>query len=109
MLSQDVGMEFGAYKWAVLVMKPGKLIKSEGIKWLDVIIVNGLKEDDSYKYPRLLEEDKIKYDEMKEILQGATIKGVEVGGGTRDHCHFCGKSYTCDLSETAFCPHSQTT
>ena len=33
--SEDIGMEFGIEKCAVLVMKRGKVVKSEGIKLPD--------------------------------------------------------------------------
>ena len=43
LISQDIGMEFGTKKCGVVVLKRGKLCKSEGIK-----LINGrtIKEDD---------------------------------------------------------------
>ena len=48
--SEETGMEFGIEKCAVLVMKRGKVVKSEGIKLPDYKTIQGLKDGDSYKY-----------------------------------------------------------
>ena len=49
LISQDIGMEFGRKKCGVVVLKRGKLCKSEGVK-----LINGqtMKEvvDKGYKY-----------------------------------------------------------
>ena len=59
MVSQDIGMEFGIKKCGVVIMKRGKLIKSDGIQ-----LINGetIKEvgEEGYKYLGILEIDKIK-------------------------------------------------
>ena len=66
--SEDIGMEFGIEKCAVLVMKRGKVVKSEGIKLPDYETIQGLKDGDSYKYLGILEADRIKHEEMKETV-----------------------------------------
>ena len=60
--SEDIGMEFGIEKCAVLVMKRGKVVKSEGIKLPDYKTIQGLKDGDSYKYLGILEADRIKHE-----------------------------------------------
>ena len=68
LISQDIGMEFGIKKCGVVVLKRGKLCKSEGIK-----LINGqtIKEvdDEGYKYLGILELDKFKEREMKDIFR----------------------------------------
>lgn len=58
-MSTDVGMEFGIEKCVQLVIKRGKVITSETIQLSDGKIVNSLEEDQSYKYLRILECDKV--------------------------------------------------
>ena len=66
-ISQDIGMQFGIKKCGVTIMKRGTLVKSE-----DVRLTNGesIKEvgDEGYKYLGILELDKIKEKEMKELF-----------------------------------------
>ena len=52
-------MEFGIDKCAVLFMRAGKIVKSEGIELPDVKVIMSLKEGESYKYLGVLESDKI--------------------------------------------------
>ena len=47
--SNDIGMEFGVEKCAVLTMKKGKMANSDGIA-LPNKTMKGLEEGDSYKY-----------------------------------------------------------
>ena len=56
--SEDIGMEFGIEKCAMLVMEKGKIVKSVGIKLLDGKVVKSLQEGESYKYLGILEADK---------------------------------------------------
>ena len=64
-ISKDIGMEFGIKKCGVVIMKRGKLNKTDGI-----VLPNGetIKEveKDGYKYLRILELDNIKEKEMKD-------------------------------------------
>ena len=66
--SEDIGMEFGIEKCAVLVMKRGKVVKSEGINLPDYKTIQGRKDGDSYMYLGILEADRIKHEEMKETV-----------------------------------------
>ena len=50
--SEDIGMEFGIEKWAMLVMEKGKIIKSVGIELPDDKVIKSLQEGESYKYYR---------------------------------------------------------
>ena len=65
-ISQDIGIEFGIKKCGVVVLKRVKLCKSESIR-----LINGqtIKEvdDEGYKYLGILELDKFKEREMKDI------------------------------------------
>ena len=64
--SQDIGMEFGIEKYAVLVMKSGKLHLME-LPNQDKIRTLGEKE--TCKYLSILEADTIKQVEMKEKIK----------------------------------------
>ena len=66
--SEDIRMEFGIEKCAVLVMKRGKVVKSEGIKLPDYKTIQGLKDGDGYKYLGILEAERIRHEEMKETV-----------------------------------------
>ena len=74
--SEDIGMEFGIEKCAVLVMKRGKVVKSEGINLPDYKTIQGLKDGDSYMYLGILEADRIKHEEMKETVNKEYKKRV---------------------------------
>ena len=52
-------MQFGFDKCAVLIMKRGKIAKSEGIEFLNEEKVRSLKEDDSYNYLGKLQSNEI--------------------------------------------------
>ena len=67
LISQDIGMEFGIKKCGVVVLKRGKLWKSEGIR-IKLINRQTTKEvdDKGYKYLSIPEMDKFKEREMKE-------------------------------------------
>ena len=65
--SQDIRMEFGLDKCAtILVLKGGKLVKSDGIKLPDGKEMKSLNEGDGYKYLGVTEADEIKKKERKE-------------------------------------------
>ena len=55
--SENIGMEFGIEKCAVLVMEKGKIVKSVGIELPDGKVVTSLQEGESYKYLGILEAD----------------------------------------------------
>ena len=63
--SEDIGMEFGIEKCAMLVMQKGKIVKSIGIDLPDGKVIKSLQEGESYKYLRILEADRFLEEKMK--------------------------------------------
>ena len=63
--SDDIGMEFGMEKCAMLVMEKGKIVKSVGIELPDGKVIKSLQEGESYKYLGILEADKFLEEKMK--------------------------------------------
>ena len=63
--SEDIEMEFGIEKCAMLVMEKGKIVKSVGIQLPDGKVIKLLQEGESYKYLGILETDKFLEDNMK--------------------------------------------
>ena len=63
--SEDIGMEFGIEKYAMLVTEKGKILKSVGIELPDAKLIKSLQEGESYKYLEILEADKILEEKMK--------------------------------------------
>ena len=76
-ISQDIGMQFGVKKCGVTIMKRGKLVECE-----DIELTNGesIKEvgDEGYKYLGILELDKIKEKEMKELFRTECLRRVNL-------------------------------
>ena len=64
-LSEDIGMEFGIEKYAMLAMEKGKIAKSVGIELPDGKVIKSLQEGESYKYLGILEADKFLEERMK--------------------------------------------
>ena len=64
--SQDIGMEFGIEKCALLVMKSGKRHLTDGIELSNQDKIRTLAENETY---RILEADTIKQVEMKNEIQ----------------------------------------
>ena len=73
--SNDIRMEFGISKCAILVMKRGKMVKCDGIVMPGNEIMKGLEEA-GYKYLGILEIDNVKHEEMKENLKREYIRRV---------------------------------
>ena len=76
--SQDIGMEFGTEKCAILVMEKRKIVKSVGIELSDGKNIKSLQEGESYKYLGLLEvekflEEKMKLNVLKEYIRRLRI------------------------------------
>ena len=67
--SQDIGMEFGIEKWAMLVMKSGKRHLTDGMELTNQDKIRTLGENETYKYLDILEADTIKQVEMKDKIQ----------------------------------------
>ena len=63
--SQDIGMEFGIKKCALLVTKSGKRHLTDGIELPNQDKIRTLAENETYKYLGILEADTIKQGEMK--------------------------------------------
>ena len=63
--SQDIGMEFGIEKCAMLVIDKGKIVKSVGIELPYGRVIKSLQESESYKYLGILEPDKFLEEMMK--------------------------------------------
>ena len=58
--SQDIGMEFGIEKCAMLVMKSGKQHLTDGMELPSQDKIRTLREKETYKYLGILEADTIK-------------------------------------------------
>ena len=67
--SQDIGMEFGIEKCAMLVMKSGKRHITGGIKLPNHDKIRRLGENETYKYLGMLEADTIKQVEIKDKIR----------------------------------------
>ena len=63
--SEDIGVEFGIEKCAMLVMEKRKIVKSVGIELPDGKVIKSLQEGESYKYLGILEADKFLEEKMK--------------------------------------------
>ena len=63
--SEDIEMEFGTEKCAMLVIEKGKIVKSVGIELPDGKVIKSLQEGESYKYLGILEADKFLEEKMK--------------------------------------------
>ena len=64
--NQDIGMELGIEKCAMLAMKSGKRHMTEGVELPNQVVIRTLGEKETYKYLGILEADTIKQEEMKE-------------------------------------------
>ena len=67
--SQDIGMEFGIEKCAMLLMKSGKQHLTDGKEQPNQDKIRTLAENETYKYLGILEADAIKQVEMKDKIQ----------------------------------------
>ena len=67
--SQDIVMEFGLEKCAMLVMKSGKRHLTDGMELPNQDKIRTLAENKTYKYLGILEADTIKQEEMKNKIQ----------------------------------------
>ena len=66
--SEDIGMEFGIEKCAMLVMEKGKIVKAVGIELPGGNVIKSLQEGESYKYLGILEADMFLEEKMKLIV-----------------------------------------
>ena len=67
--SQDLGMEFGIEKGAMLVMKSSKRHLTDGMELSNQDKITTLGENETYKYLGILKADTIKQVEMKDKIQ----------------------------------------
>ena len=65
---QEIGMEFGIEKCAMLVMKSSKRQVTDGIKIPNRDKIRTLGENETYKYLGILEADTIKQVEIKDKI-----------------------------------------
>ena len=63
--SENIGMEFGIEKCAMLAMEKRKIVKSVGIELSDGKVIKSLQEGESYKYLGILRADKFLEENMK--------------------------------------------
>ena len=66
--SRGIGMQFGIEKCAMLVMKSGKRLLTDGMELPNQDQIKTLAENETYKYLGILEADTIKKVEMKEKI-----------------------------------------
>ena len=69
-------MEFGLSKCEVLIMKTGKLVKTEGISMHDGKVIKNIEED-GYNYLGILKADSIKQEEMKGQIKKESTRSVK--------------------------------
>ena len=91
--SQDIGMEFGIERFAILVMKSSKRHMTGGMELPNHDKIRTLEENETYKYLGILEADTIKQVEMKDKIRKeylrrtrkllerklSSIKGINTG------------------------------
>ena len=75
--SADIGMEFGFEKCAMLVIKAGVKVKSEGIVLPSGDIIKQV-EDSGYKYLGILQENDLKHLEMKQRIKKEYLRRVKL-------------------------------
>ena len=66
--SQDIRMEFGIEKCAMIVMKSSKWHMTEGVELPNQVVIRTLGEKETYKYLGILEADTIKQVGIKEQI-----------------------------------------
>ena len=72
--SQDIGMEFGIEKCAMVVMKSGIRHLTDGMELPNQDKNRTLAENETYKYLGILEADTIKQEQMKNKIQKEYIR-----------------------------------
>ena len=65
--STDISIEFWIKKCGILTIKKGKVVKSEGIKLPDRVVMKQVGQEE-YIFLGIIELDKIKETEMKERI-----------------------------------------
>ena len=72
--SQDIEMEFGIEKCAMLVMKSGKRYMTDGMELPNHDRLRTLKENETYKYLGISEADTIKQVQMKDTIRKESLR-----------------------------------
>jgi len=75
--SKDIGMEFGFDKCAMLVIRKGVKVKSEGIVLPSGDVIKEV-ERSGYKYLGILQESDVKHREMKELIKCEYLRRVKL-------------------------------
>ena len=75
--SQDIGIEFGIEKCAMLVMKSDKRHLTDEMEQPNKDKIRTLGEKETYKYLSILEADTIKQLEMKDKIQNEYLREPE--------------------------------
>ena len=75
-VSEDVGMEFGIEKCAILVMEKGKIVKLVSTELPSGKVIKSSQEDESHKYLGILEADKFLEEKMKFNLSKEYIRSL---------------------------------
>ena len=68
-VSNDIGMEFGVEKCAMLVIKRGKVVESNGIDLPNNETIKSIHEENGYKYLGVMEANQVLSGQMKERLR----------------------------------------
>ena len=74
--SEDIGMQFGIDKRAMLVMKKGQINNSDGIQLYNDKVIMSLEDEVSYKYFGVLEADKVMVNDMKDKVKKEYFRRV---------------------------------
>ena len=74
--SEDIGMEFGIEKYAMLVMEKGKIVKSV-VELPNGKVIKSLQEGEGYKYSGILEADKFLEEKMTLNVSKEYIRGLK--------------------------------
>ena len=75
-VSEDVGMELGIEKCAILVMEKGKIVKLVSTELPSGKVIKSSQEGESYKYLGILEADKFLEEKMKLNLSKEYIRSL---------------------------------
>ena len=81
--SQDIEMEFGIEKCAMLVMKSGKRHMTDGMELPNQEQIRTLEENENYKYLGILEADTIKQVQMKDTIRKEYLRRTRKLLGTK--------------------------
>ena len=74
--SEDIGMEFGIDKCAMLVMQKRKIEKSYGIPLPNDKVIKSPEKGESYKHLGVLEADEVMVNEMKDKVEKECYRRV---------------------------------